>query len=319
MQHRRTVFFLDEAHPFLQQRLEALGYDCQLHLTTPRAEVLALLPQVFGIAMRSRLRIDREFLLAAPQLRFIARAGVGVEHIDLATAAERGVEVIISPEGSRDTVSEHALGMLLMLMNNLGRADRQVRSGQWVRAGNRGVEIKGKTVGILGYGNMGSGFAQRLQGFGAKVIAYDKFKTGYGDLYAEEVGLSAIFEQSDIVSIHIPYTPENHHLVNADFLAQFHKPIFLVNTARGMVLHTADVVAAMESGKVLGVALDVYEYEEMSFETLKPLDLPAPFQYLRAADNAVLTPHVAGWSFESNEGHSRVLAGKIEGIFGRGD
>lgn len=318
MQTPRTVLFLDEGHPFLQHRLEELGYRCALHLTAPREEILALLPQVFGIAMRSRLRIDRAFLEQAEHLKFIARAGVGVEHIDLVAAAERGVEVIISPEGSRDTVSEHALGMLLMLLNNLGRADRQVRSGQWVRAGNRGVEIKGKTVGILGYGNMGSGLAQRLQGFGCEVIAYDKFKTDYGDAHAKAVDLATIFAESDILSLHIPYLPENHHLVNAAFLAQFQKPLFLVNTSRGMVLNTAAVVAAMQSGRVLGVALDVYEYEEMSFETLKPLELPEPFQYLRSVDNAVLTPHIAGWSFESNEGHARVLAGKIEAMFGAG-
>jgi D-3-phosphoglycerate dehydrogenase len=248
-------------------------------------------------------------------LRFIARLGVGVEHIDLEAARAQGVEVLISPEGSRDTVAEHALGMLLMLMNHLGRADQQVRRGEWVRAGNRGVEIKGKTVGILGYGNMGQALAQRLAGFEARVLAYDKYKSDYGNAFAEAVSLETLQAESDILSIHIPYLPENHYFVNAAFLDAFAKPIFLVNTARGTVLETAALADALQRGKVLGAALDVIEYEELSFETLKPLALPEPFQVLLRSERVVLTPHIAGWSFESNEGHARVIAEKIQSFF----
>ncbi|MFM8362710.1 MAG: NAD(P)-dependent oxidoreductase, partial [Haliscomenobacter sp.] len=230
-------------------------------------------------------------------------------------ARARGVEVLISPEGSRDTVAEHALGMLLMLMNHLGRADRQVRQGEWVRAGNRGVEIKGKTVGILGYGNMGQALAQRLAGFEARVLAYDKYKADYGNAFAEAVSLETLQAESDILSIHIPYQPENHYFVNAAFLDAFAKPIFLVNTARGTVLETAALAEALQRGKVLGAALDVIEYEELSFEKLKPLALPEPFQILLRSDRVVLTPHIAGWSFESNEGHARVIAEKIQSFF----
>jgi D-3-phosphoglycerate dehydrogenase len=248
-------------------------------------------------------------------LAFVARSGVGLEHIDLETAAQLGIQVLSSPEGSRDTVAEHAIGMLLMLMNNLGLADRQIREGNWVRAANRGIEIKGKTIGIIGYGNMGSAFAQKISGFGARLIAYDKFKTNYGDNLVQEVELEQIWAEADIVTLHIPYLPENHYFVDDAFLQKFKKPIYLVNTARGTVLNTADLVKNLQSGKVLGAALDVFEYEEQSFENLKPADLPEPFQYLRRANNVVLTPHLAGSSLEANEGHARVLAQKIEKLF----
>ncbi|MCB9081673.1 MAG: hydroxyacid dehydrogenase [Lewinellaceae bacterium] len=292
-----------------------MGFAYDIHYQTDREAMKAALPAYSGLVVRSRFTLDRDFLAAATNLQFIARSGVGVEHIDLDYCVERGIEVIISPEGSRDTVAEHALGMLLMLMNNLGRADRQVRHGEWIRAGNRGVEIKGKTVGILGYGNMGTALAQRLRGFDARVIAFDKYKSGYGDAYAEAVSLQTLWQESDILSIHIPYMPENKFFIDGAFLQKFAKPIYLVNTARGLVLHTADLVAAMEKGQVTGAALDVIEYEETSFENLNPLTLPAPFQYLRNSDRAVLTPHIAGWSVESNRGHAAVLARKIAALF----
>ena len=218
-------------------------------------------------------------------------------------------------EGSRDTVAEHAIGMLLMLMNNLGLADRQIRDGRWVRAANRGIEIKGKTIGIIGYGNMGSAFAQKISGFGARLIAYDKFKSNYADALVSEVSLEQVWAEADIVTLHIPYLPENYHFVNDAFLQRFQQPIYLVNTARGTVLNTADLVKNLQTGKVLGAALDVFEYEEQSFENLKPAELPEPFQYLRNANNVVLTPHLGGSSVESNEGHARVLAEKIEKLF----
>ncbi len=312
MSVHHQIVFIDEPHPVLTQRLVELGMDCRFLYQATRQEILAQLDHCCGIVVRSRVRIDRELLEAAPALAFVARLGVGVEHIDLECAAARGVEVFTSPEGSRDTVAEHALGMLLMLLNNLGRADRQVRAGSWIREGNRGAEIKGKTVGILGYGNMGTAFAQRLQGFEARVLAYDKYKSGYGDRFAEEADLDTFFRETDILSVHIPYMPSNHYFIDAHFLDRFAKPIYLVNTARGLVLHTQDLTERMKSGKVLGAALDVIEYEELSFEKLNPLDLPEPFQYLRQSDRAVLTPHIAGWSFESNEGHAAVLAEKIE-------
>lgn len=313
----RKILLIDAPHPVLIQRLEALGYECHAHYDTPRGQLLGLLPGYFGVVLRSRVAVDRAFIDAGTGLGFIAREGVGVEHIDAAYAESRGVRVIVSPEGSRDTVAEHAMGLLLALLNNLARADRQVRQGQWVREANRAVEARGKTVGILGYGNMGTAFAQRLRGFDCRVIAYDKFRMDYGDAHAEAVDLETLHRESDILSIHIPYSAENHYFINGSFLDRFQKPVFLINTARGLVLHTADLVERLRSGRVRGAALDVLEYEEGSFDFLNFEELPAPFHYLQQAPNVVLSPHIAGWSFESKEGHGRVLAQKIESLFGR--
>ena len=288
-----------------------MGIEVHAHFEMPREEVLNLLPGFHGVVMRSRLQADREFIDRGANLRFIAREGVGVEHIDMDYAAAKGIAVFTSPEGSRDTVAEHTLGLLLCLMNNLARADRQVRTGQWIREANRGYEIHGKTVGILGYGNMGTAFAQRLQGFGCRVIAYDKYKSDYGDAVAEAADLPTLHRESDILSIHIPYMPANHYFIDDAFLRAFAKDIFLVNTARGTVLDTAVLVKHLQSGHVRGAALDVLEYEETSFEFLHFEALPEPFQYLRRAENVVLSPHIAGWSYESKLSHARVLAEKI--------
>ncbi|MEM1221037.1 MAG: NAD(P)-dependent oxidoreductase, partial [Bacteroidota bacterium] len=253
----------------------------------------------------------------ASQLRFIAREGVGLEHIDVAYAEGKGIEVIISPEGSRDTVGEHAIGLLLMLMNRLSVADREVRAGGWNRESNRGTEIMGKTVGLIGYGNMGQSMARRLSGFGcAAVLAYDKYRENYGDRYAKAVDLKTLQARADIVSLHIPYEADNHHFVNAAFLQAFTKPIYLINTARGLVLNTADLIASIQQGKVLGAGLDVLEYEEGSFDALGIQEWPAPFQYLIESDQVVLSPHIAGWSFESKRKHGEVLDRKIIRQFG---
>ncbi|MEL7223090.1 MAG: NAD(P)-dependent oxidoreductase [Bacteroidota bacterium] len=307
----KTILFIDPTEPELWKRLEAVDFQCVDLRQAPPEQVLAALPTAFGVVIRSRMKVDRSFLDQATQLAFIARSGVGVEHIDLEYAAQRKVTVFTSPEGSRDTVGEHTLGMLLMLMNNLARADRQVRNGKWIRGGNRGYEIKGKTVGIIGYGNMGSAFAKRLQGFNCEVIAYDKFKQGYGDEYADAVSLPELQERADIVSLHIPYIPENHHLVDQHYLTAFAKPIWLVNTARGLVINTEALVAGLESGQVCGAALDVIEYEDQSFVHLDPKLQPPAFQALLDHPNVVLCPHIAGWSYEAEAGHARVLADKI--------
>ncbi|MBI5916102.1 MAG: hydroxyacid dehydrogenase [Bacteroidetes bacterium] len=313
------VLFLDKAHPFLENRLTELGFECHTDTVSPKTEVAKIVPGFAGIVMRSRFSIDRAFLENATGLVFLAREGVGLEHIDVAFAESLGIRVLASPEGSRDTVAEHTIGLLLCLMNHLSRADRQVRSGQWVREANRAVELKGKTVGILGYGNMGTAFARRLQGFGVKTLAYDKFKTGYGDAFAEEADLDRLFEEADVLSLHIPYSPENHYFINGAFLKNFRKNIFLVNTARGLVLNTDDLVAHLKSGKVLGAALDVLEYEETSFDKFRLEKLPPAFGHLTSAENVVLSPHIAGWSFESKEKHARVLAEKIEKLMLRPD
>ena len=310
----RPVFLLDKTHPILRSSLEAMGLVCVDHTQSDKDKVMNLLHEACGVVVRSRFGLDEAFMEAGKDLAFIARWGVGIEHIDLQAAARRGIAVLTSPEGSRDTVGEHTVGLLLALMNNLARADRQVRNGQWIREGNRAVEIKGKTIGILGYGNMGQAFARRLMGFEARVIAYDKYRTNYGDQYAEAVELDELWRTSDILSIHIPYDELNHYYVNGVFLDRFDKAVFLVNTARGLVVHTEDLVERLKSGKVKGAALDVIEYEETSFVHLRPDELPEAFQYLRQSDQVVLSPHIAGWSFEAEEGHGRVLAEKIGAV-----
>jgi D-3-phosphoglycerate dehydrogenase len=315
---KNKILILDPPHPLLTDRLQKMGLELDLDFESPIEELEKVIGEYDGLVIRSRIKLQAPFLEKAEKLKFIARYGVGTEHIDLEYAAKRGIPVFNSPEGSRDAVGEHALGMLLMLMNHLGRADREIRQGLWKREPNRGLEIKGKTVGILGYGNMGNAFAQRLAGFEARVIAYDKYKTNYGNQYAEAVSLQQLFEESDILSIHIPYMPSNHYFINKEFLNSFRKNIYLVNTARGLVLNTADLAEAMESGKVIGAAIDVIEYEETSFVKLDLSQLPEPFQYLRRSDRTVLAPHIGGWSMEAKEGHARVLAEKIEAFLGHG-
>lgn len=308
------IVFTDPAHPYLPERLRTLGCHCVFLDRAGRDQILEALPAADGLVVRSRIRIDRELLARAPGLRFVARIGVGTEHIDLEACAERGVAVLTSPEGSRDTVAEHSVGLLLMLLNKLGVADRQVREGQWLREANRGTELRGKTVGILGYGNMGTAFARRMQGFGVRVMAYDKYKTNYGDEFAEAVDLGTLQAESEILSIHIPYMPSNHYFVDGSFLDAFARPLHLINTARGSVLHTAQLVERLEDGRVAGAALDVLEYEDQSFDHLGLDTLPAPFQRLRQMDQVVLSPHIAGWSHEAKARHARVLAGKIENL-----
>lgn len=308
----KKILFLDRAHLVLETRLSELGYTCELDLKSSKTEVEKKLGNYTGIVMRSRLTLDEQFIDAAKNLKFIAREGVGLEHIPVEYAESKGIKIINSPEGSRDTVGEHAIGMLLMLLNNLSRADHEVKNGKWVREANRGVELMGKTVGIVGYGNMGSAFAKRLSGFGVKVLAYDKYKSAYGDAHAEEASLERLFSEAEIISLHIPMMPGNFHFVDDDFIKNFKNDIYVINTARGLVLNIADLVKNLKSGKVKGAALDVLEYEDQSFDGFSLEKLPADFQYLTQAKNVVLAPHIAGWSFESKRKHGEVLAQKIE-------
>lgn len=305
------ILFINKAHPVLQDLLTEAGHECVEAYKESKEEIESGLSAYDGVVLRSRINVDRQFIDAGTQLRFIAREGIGLEHIDTAYAEAKGIKVFNAPEGSRDAVGENAIGMLLNLMNNISRADRQVRAGIWSREENRAVELKGKTIGIIGYGNTGSAFAQKISGFEVKCLAYDKYKTKYGDAYAEEASLDRIYAEADVVTVHIPYENDNHYFVNTEFLASFRKNIFLLNTARGLVLKTAALTAALKSGKVRGAGLDVLEYEESSFAEVDFTNLPEPFQYLCKADNVVLAPHIAGWSFESKRKHGEVLAAKI--------
>ncbi len=305
------ILFIDTTHSSLKNKLELAGYTCDENYTSTKKEIQDLLHNYDGIIIRSRFAIDQEFLDYGSNLKFIGRVGAGLENIDLEYAHSKNIQCFSAPEGNRDAVGEHTLAMLLCLFNNLNRADREVRAGSWKREKNRGYELTGKTVGIIGYGNMGSAFAQRLAGFNCNVLAYDKHKTSYGDEYAKEASLDGIFEHADILSLHIPYTPENHYLVNDDFLSKFKKDIYLINTARGKVVETSALVKHLKSGKVKGACLDVLEYEKSSFENLYSQQLPEDFEHLINSDKVILSPHIAGWTHESNEKMATVLANKI--------
>lgn len=305
------VLFLDSNHPIMMTTLRAAGVQCDEDYSSSYEEVLAKIEMYQGVIIRSRFKLDARFLDAAINVKVIGRAGAGMENIDVAYASSKGIACVHAPEGNRDAVAEQALGMLLALMNNLLRADREVRQGIWKREENRGYELCGKTVGIIGYGNMGSAFAQRLKGFGVAVLAHDKYKKNFSDALVHETSLDEIQQHADVISIHLPLTPETIHYINAEFISKLKKPVYLINTARGKNVDTAAVMDAMKSGKICGVCLDVLEYESISFEHLDSKSLPEPFQYLINSDRAILSPHIAGWTFESHEKIGRIIAEKM--------
>lgn len=274
-------------------------------------EFLNTIGEYNGLMLTSKFRITKEVIDRATKLEVIGRIGAGVENIDVAYAESKGIVCHNAPEGNRDAVGEQAVGMLLMLLNNLRRADSEVRQGIWKREENRGYEIKGKTVGIIGYGNMGNAFAQRLLGFEANVIAYDKYKLNYGNTFAKEVSLETIFNEADILSLHTPLTNETQFMVDEEFLARFKKPIILINTARGKVVKTDALVSAMKSGRVSGACLDVLEYESHNYTTNFGEGMPESLKYLISSDRTVLAPHIAGWTFESKEKLSIYTVKKI--------
>jgi len=307
----RKIALIDKTHPLLVKKLTELGYSCEEAHEESLKALWPQLPEYEGIIIRSRFTLDKAFLEQCRDLKFIARMGIGLEHVDLEYAAERGIKVFNSPEGSRDSVGEHTVGMILGLLHRLQRANLQVRRGVWDRKTNKGLELRHRTVGIIGYGNTGSAVAQRLQCFGCRILAYDRYKSGFGNEKVQEVSLRTLQAEADIVTVHIPYDEHNHYFINAALLNAFQKPIFLINTSRGRVLNTAELVAALKSGQVLGAALDVVEYEEQAFNELDIESLPAPFQYLRQSEEVILTPHTAGISAEVMEAHARVIGEKV--------
>lgn len=305
------ILHLDTNHELLIQQLEQAGFENHEDYTSTKEEIEQKIHQYEGIVLRSRFAIDKEFIDAASNLKFIARVGAGLENIDCEYAERKGIKLIAAPEGNRTAVAEHALGMLINLMNKLKYVDIEVRNGIWKREENRGFEIEGKTVGIIGYGVMGKAFAKRLQGFDCNVICYD-IKANVGDEFAKQVSLDVLTAQTDILSLHTPQTPETYHLINADLIKQFSKPFWFINTARGKSVNTSDLVNALRTGKILGAGLDVLEYEKSSFENMfSDNDLPEAFQYLIQAENVLLSPHIAGWTIESKEKLAKTIVEKI--------
>ena len=308
------ILHLDSNHPLLWQQLEAAGFHNEEDFTSSKEEIEAKIQNYHGIVIRSRFKIDSTFIDKATQLQFIARVGAGLESIDCDYATSKGIHLIAAPEGNKNAVGEHALGMLLSLMNKLNRAERMVREGKWIREGNRGFELENKTVGIIGYGNMGKSFAKKLQGFDVNVLCYD-IQENVGDQYATQVSLEELKAEADVLSLHIPWTPDTDGMVNAMFINSFTKPFWFINTSRGKNVVTDDVVEALKTGKILGTALDVLEYEKLSFENLfLDIEKPEAFLYLLEAENVLLTPHIAGWTYESHEKLAQTIVDKIKVI-----
>lgn len=310
------ILHLDSNHPLLIQQLEEAGFENSEDYTSTKQEVEDKIDHYQGIVIRSRFKIDKTFLNKAKNLRFIARVGAGLESIDEDYAAEKGIQLIAAPEGNRNAVGEHSLGLLLSLFNKLNQADAEVRAGKWNRESNRGLELEGKTVGLIGYGNMGKAFAKKLQGFDCTVLCYD-IKENVGDSLAEQVSLEELQKEADVLSLHTPWTPLTDKMVDAKFINAFKKPFWLINTARGKSVVTADLAQALETRKILGAGLDVLEYEKLSFENLftSAEEMPAPLKYLIEAKNVILTPHIAGWTVESKIKLAQTIVDKIKASF----
>lgn len=312
------VLFLDSAHPSLAEDLKSAGVQCDEDFTSPVEAILSMIAGYNGIILRSRISIDKGFIDRfvsddSNKLKFIGRVGAGMEHIDVEYARSKGVICLSSPEGNRQAVAEHALAMLLNLMNNVRKADNEVRRGSWIREQNRGTELQGKCVGLWGYGNTGMAFAKVLSGFGVRILAYDKYKRNISDEYVQESNVNEIFNNADVVSLHLPLTLETAGMANAAFFSEFKKPIYFLNTSRGSIVHTGTLVDNIKTGRIVGAGLDVLEFEDSSFEKFSTKEILGnpDFQFLSQSDKVLLTPHIAGWSYESREKMSRILSEKI--------
>ena len=311
----KRILHIDGNHPLLKSQLEFAGFQNEDDFTSTKLEIEAKISNYDGIVIRSRFNIDKQFIDKAVNLKFIARVGAGLESIDCDYASAKGIALIAAPEGNRNAVGEHALGMILSLFNNLNRANAEVKSGKWLREPNRGHELDGKTVGIIGYGNMGKAFAKKLRGFDVTVLCYD-ILPNVGDANANQVSLIALQEQTDVLSLHIPWTHETDKMVNTSFINAFAKPLWLINTARGKSVVTSDLAKALKERKILGAGLDVLEYEKLSFESFTDSQVPAAMQYLIDADNVILSPHIAGWTFESHSKLAQTIVDKILLLYG---
>ena len=309
------ILHLDSNHPLLLKQLNELGFINDEDYSSSKKEIESKIHLYEGVIIRSRFSIDKQFLDKATNLKFIGRVGAGLENIDCEYAAQKNIHLISAPEGNRNAVGEHALGMLLSLFNKLNKADYEVRIGKWLREENRGVELDGKTVGLIGYGNMGKSFAKKLKGFDVEVLCYD-IKPNVGDENCKQVSLKEIQKKADVLSLHTPQTELTTNMVDSTFINQFKKSFWLINTARGKSVVTKDLVEALKTKKILGAGLDVLEYEKSSFENLFSDDkMPDAFHYLINAKNVILSPHVAGWTVESNRKLAQTIVDKIKQTF----
>ena len=294
------VLLIDTNHLHLKTGFEEMGMICEEDYTSSKENIEEKIELYDGVVIRSRFHIDKTFMDKATNLKFIARVGAGLENIDVDYANNKNIQLIAAPEGNRNAVAEHAIGMILSLFNKLKKSDNEIRNGKWLREDNRGIELEGKTVGIIGYGNTGKTFAKKLMGFDVDVICYD-IKKNVGDQNAKQVHLSEIFDKADVLSLHIPQTELTNRMVNEKFINEFKKPFYLINTARGSAVVIEDLMKAIEQHKILGACLDVLEFEKTSFENFFDAanQLPDEFRDLIKSDKVLLSPHVAGWTVES--------------------
>lgn len=306
------ILLLDKNHPLITEQLLAKNFILEEDFSSSYDEVCAKIEKYDGIIIRSRIPLDKNFLEKAKNLKFIARVGAGMENIDIPVAEKLGIQLINSPEGNRDSVAEHVVGMLLILMNRLFIASQEVKNGIWLREENRGDELLGKTVGLIGYGNMGKATAKRLSGFGCTVIFHD-ILPDLSDEFATQVSLEELKERAEVVSLHIPLTEQTYYLVDGSFISEMENNFYFVNTARGKNVETKSLVEALKAGKVKGACLDVLEYEKSSFENLETKN--EDLQYLLESDKVIVTPHIAGWTVQSKEKLAQVIVDKIVAQF----
>ena len=305
----RKILIIDDVHKILTEGIRLLGFEVNDFPNATREDLLKLIGDYDGLVVRTKTKIDEEVLLCATRLKFIARAGSGVDNIDTDFCDKNGIAYFNAGEANADAVGEQTLGMMLGLFANIVKADDEVRRLLWDREGNRGVELKGKTVGIIGYGNTGKAVAKKLSGFDVKVMAFDKYLENYSDSYAKDSTMNEIFEMADVVTFHIPLTAETKNLVNGEFLDRFKKNIFLLNLSRGEIVDIEELILALKSGKVIGCGLDVLPNEKLSTLNEKEIQI---FNTLKNLPQTILTPHIGGWTSESYEKISTVLLNKIE-------
>jgi len=306
------ILHIDSNHPTLISTLKNNGYINDLDISSSKEEIIKIIKDYDGLILRSRFKIDKDFIDNASNLKFIARVGSGLENIDYNYAKSKNIEVISSPEGNSNAVGEHAMGLLLSLLNNINTSSNQVKEGLWFREKNRGFEIEGKTVAILGMGNTGKSFAKKISSFNCKVFFYD-IDENIKSKYAKKSSLDFLYKNADIVSLHLPHTINNIDLFNKEFIQKFDKPFWLINTSRGKIVNTPDLVDALNEKKILGAGLDVIDIESSSFNNLEK-ELNPYFNELINLKNVIITPHIAGWTFESNVKLSQIIIDKIKSL-----
>ena len=312
---KMKVLHIEENHPSLTKGLDLLGFQNDLAFNDSLPEVLAKIDAYDGLILRSKFKIDKTFILHAKNLKFIGRVGAGIENIDVQAVKNRNIYLINAPEGNRNAVGEHCVGMLLGLMNNLKAGHESIQAGQWDRDGHRGWELSGRTIGIIGYGNTGKSFAQRVSGFDVSTLCYD-ILDNVGDENALQVSMEELMTKSEVISIHTPHTPLTRGIIDYKFIEEMNHSFWLLNTARGSAVVTEDLVTGLQSGKIMGAGLDVLEYETRSFSSIFNDDkLPLALEYLIQAKNVILSPHVGGWTRESHIKLATTIVEKIKKIF----